>query len=242
MKRYRITLALALALMPLAAFAQEASVKVNARGQDIRPIIHDLFQQAKKSYILDPNTSLTLYLSLNDVDFDEAFALICKTAGLEFEIQNGIYFIKPDPKGPSAVKPKTQPATKPAETKSVPANEPIPVIPPIDVKSNQTTGRTSSTIGSGQKAQSLDKAIVEARITTRLQKVDLRVLAAELSKQSGVQIEVDDKVPAYRLDAYLLKTSLKYALDRITKAAGLNYVFTDRNSILIKNGSASKRS
>jgi len=224
--------------------AQE-SLKVQAKGTDIRHVIHDLFTQSKKSYVLDPNTSLSLFLSLNDVDFDEAFALICKTAGLEYEVQNGIYFIKPDPKGPSAVKPKDTPAsnkTSNPETKKPVVPDTLPPVPPLDTKPTPSSTKTSSTIPTGQKAQPLDKQIVEARITTRLQKVDLRVLATELSKQSGVQIEVDEKVPAYRLDAYLLKTSLKYALDRITKAAGLNYVFTDRNTILIKNGSAPKGS
>ena len=53
------------------------------------------------------------------------------------------------------------------------------------------------------------------------------------AKQTGVTIEIADTVPDYRVDTYLNKTSLKYAMDRITEAAGLEYKFTNRNSILV---------
>jgi hypothetical protein len=56
---------------------------------------------------------------------------------------------------------------------------------------------------------------------------------AELSKQTGVKIEVDPSVPAYKLDAFLIRTSLRYALDQVGAAAKLLYKFTDTNTILI---------
>ena len=43
--------------------------------------------------------------------------------------------------------------------------------------------------------------------------------------QAGIAIEVDPTVPGYKLDAYLINTSLKYALDQVTEAAGLKYRF-----------------
>lgn len=254
---------LALAAMPFAALAQ-ATVKINARGLDVRPIIHDLFDQVKKNYVLDPNVQLTLYLSLNDVEFDEALELVCKTAGLQYEVQNGIYFIKADPKGPAAAKPVEKPATKPVEKplekpieKSV--DKPKTVATPIESKPKTTfvakprTGEDPLTVVppiNGKPAAkpleepkgTLDKSVLNKRITTRLQKVDFHALVGELSRQSGVKIEVAEDVPAFQLDAFLRRTSLKYALDRITKAARLNYVFTDRNSILIQSGSAAKGS
>lgn len=270
MKSHRLFLFLALAALPYFGMSQASqTVKVSARGTDVRTVVHDLFTQGKKNYILDPNVELQLYLSLNDVEFDEAFELICKTAGLTYEVQNGIYFIKADPKGPSHVKPapaKTEPKaeTKPLpkpDTKTDPKPEvktqpkapikeatakprdpgdPLSTVPSVGGKPVVVPAKTAA--APTVPHQTLDQSILSKRVTTRLQKVDLRDLAAELSKQVGVQIEVDPSVPSYRLDAYLLKTSLKYALDRIAKAAGLNYIFTDRNSILLQNGTASKRS
>lgn len=250
---------LALAAMPFAALAQ-ATVKINARGLDVRPIIHDLFDQVKKNYVLDPNVQLTLYLSLNDVEFDEALELVCKTAGLQYEVQNGIYFIKADPKGPAAAKPAERPAAKPVEKPlEKPVEKPKTVAIPAESKPKTTfvakprTGEDPLTVVppiSGKPAAkpheepkgTLDKSVLNKRLTTRLQKVDFHALIGEFTRQTGVKIEVAEDVPAFQLDAYLRRTSLKYALDRITKAARLNYVFTDRNSILIQSGSAAKGS
>lgn len=242
----RLALLLCLSL-PFTGFAQE-SVRVTARGTDVRPVIHDLFQQAKKSYILDPDVAMTLYLSLNDVEFDEAFELICKTAGLSYEVQNGIYFIKADPKGPSF---KPQPVKAPMKVETTPATsksavvpnrksaDPLPMVPTLDGKPVVLPAKANSVV---HKPQFLDKSVLAKRVTTRLNKTDIRVVMQAIAKQSGVNIEVDSQVPGYRIDAILLKTSLKYALDRITKAANLNYTFTDRNSILITNGTAPKGS
>lgn len=250
MKLHRLICVAILASAALTAIAQDAqTVKVSAKGDDVRAVVHDLFQQVKKNYILDPEVKAQIFMALNDVEFDEAFELICKTAGLTYEVQNGIYFIKStaakpkqDPPAKSEP-PKTEPAktTKSETAKSVPTRDTLPPVPPLG---DLTTVPPANSAGKpiGQKSQILDKSVLAKRITTRLEKVEIRALAAELTKQTGVQIEVDSAVPAYRLDAFLLKTSLKYALDRITKAARLNYTFTDRNSILIQNGTASQRS
>ncbi len=259
----KLLIVLALAALPIAGFAQATHVKVTARGVDVRPIIHDLFDQVKKNYVLDPNVQLQLYMSLHDVEFDEALELICKTAGLTYEVQNGIYFIKADPKGPAAKpveKPVVKPADKPADKPKVqstpiekpiaPAAEPRPkvvfnnkprtaedplmVVPPVNRKA--VVKHTEAPKGT------LDKSVLNKRITTRLKKVDFRALVIELERQSGLKIEVDDAVPQFQLDAILRRTSLKFTLDWISKAARLNYVFTDRNSILIQSAPAPKGS
>jgi hypothetical protein len=268
MRITRTLLIATLAILPLAVFGQEATtnVSVNARGTDIRPVIHDLFEQVKRNYVLAPDVKLTIFLSLHDIEFDEALMLICKNAGLTYELQNGIYFIKVDPK--SAVKqdsqsaPKIDPKPNPApltdltktnppktspsksETKSNPVlqksrnpEDPLTVVPSLNGKPAPADTKTTN-VSKG----TLDKSVLAKRITTRLQKVDLRDLAATLTDQTGILIEIAPDVPAYKLDAYLLRTSLKYALDRVCRGAGLNYIFTDRNSILLQNGSTSKRS
>ena len=61
------------------------------------------------------------------------------------------------------------------------------------------------------------------RVTTRLPKADLRAVFAAFSTQTGIGITVDESVPRYRVDAYLKATSLKYALNEVTRAAGLTW-------------------
>ncbi len=70
-------------------------------------------------------------------------------------------------------------------------------------------------------------------ITTRLAKADIRRVFAAISKEAGIPISVDQTVPQLKLDAFLQKTSLKYALDEITGAAKLRYRIVDKKSILI---------
>ena len=73
-----------------------------------------------------------------------------------------------------------------------------------------------------------------SKITTRLSRADIRRVFQEFQSQSGVIIEVDKRVPDYKIDAFLVSTSLKYSLDVITRAAGLIWVKTDNKSILIQ--------
>lgn len=80
----------------------------------------------------------------------------------------------------------------------------------------------------------LPTTVLNKIVTTRLAKVDLRALALELGKQAGLTIEIDKDVPAFKLDAFLIKTSLKFGLDEITKAAGLEYIFTENQTLLIR--------
>lgn len=62
------------------------------------------------------------------------------------------------------------------------------------------------------------------RVTTRASRAPLAEVLASLGAQAKVTIELDSKVPAYRIDAFFIKTSLRYALDRVCKAADLRYV------------------
>ena len=167
------------------------SATVSSKGQDVRDVLHDLFTQAKKSYVIEPNTHFALYLSLNDIDFDEALQLICKTAGLKYELQNGIYFVSRD----HTAQPTPAPAAKP-------------------------TGK-------------LSPLVLRKKVSLKAQKLDIRDLFKAFSEQTGLAIEVDPKIPAYKLDVLLHGTSLKFALETVCKAAGLTYRFTDSLSIEI---------
>ena len=104
----RLVLILALALTALSALAQNApsdkgsaiqTVSVSSKGQDVRSVLSDMFNQEKKSFVIEPNIHFALYLSLNDVEFEEALDLVLKTASLKYELQNGIYFISKDKSG-----------------------------------------------------------------------------------------------------------------------------------------------
>ncbi len=171
-------------------------VTIASNGKDIRGILFDLFTQAKKSFVLEPNTHFVLYLALTGVEFDEALEIVCHTAGLKYELNNGIYFLSKDATQPAVVKPEIKAEPKPL---------------------GQVTERE-----------------LQKKLTTRLSKTDIREVFAEFARQSGIAIEVDKKVPAYKVDAFLIDTSLKYALDVVTRATGLEYVKTENRTLLIK--------
>lgn len=173
-------------------------VTVSSKGQDVRSVLFDLFSQAKKNFVLEPNTRFVLYLALAGVPFDEALEIICHSAGLKYELTNDIYYIS---------KIDVASFTKPTN--------PAPVTVP------KVLGKLTD--------QDLQKTV-----TTKLSRADIRQVFTEFSSQSGVTIEVDKKVPAYKVDAFLVKTSLKYALDVVTKAAGLTIVRTDNKTLRIE--------
>ncbi len=172
------------------------TISVTAKGTDVKTILGDLFAQAHKNYVIQPETYFALHLTLDKVDFDEALMIIEKLANLKIELQNGIYYVG------RAIKPK----------------------PTVDA---------NHTLAPVKPAGTLPKTVLTKKLTTRSSKVDLRELFADISKQTGVVIEVEKSVPAYKLDAFLINTSLKYGLDEITQAAGLAYRFTDSLSIEI---------
>ena len=81
---------------------------------------------------------------------------------------------------------------------------------------------------------------LDKKVTTRLSKTELTAVFAELGKQTNIRIEFAPGIPAYKLDAFLIGTTLKYALETITKAAGLEYVLTERMSIMIQKPEANR--
>jgi type II secretory pathway component GspD/PulD (secretin) len=211
-----LTLSLAVSAQQSETTGGESGVKlvtISSKGEDVRSVLHDLFQQAGYSFILEPNVRFVLYLSLNEMEFEEALQLVCKTASLKFEIQNGVYFVGPAPRRAA-----TNPPSGSAEAKEASA-------PPQS--QIQAPGKA------GTKQGKLPETVLSRKLTTRLEKVPLRDLFAEVSEKTGVLIEIAPGVPAYKLDAILTNVSLKYLLDNVTKATKLNYRFTENYSIEI---------
>ena len=185
-----------------------ALVTVSARGTDVRAVLHDMFKQAGKSFVLEPNIRFYLYIALANVEFEEALRLICKQASLQIEVQNGIYFIN-KPSAPAA-------AVKPSVVKAAFETKPAP------------KGR-------------LPESVLNKKITTRFDKIDFRLFLSNLTQQTGVQFEIAPNVPNFKLDAYLIGTSLKFGLDRICKAAKLKYDFTEDLTIAITRAEPANR-
>src|SRR5262245_25895291 len=96
--KYVLLLSL-LALTPMAHSMQDEqsdgikTVSISAQGADVRTVLGDLFTQADKSYVIAPNIHFQLHLALKDMEFEEALNIVCKTASLKYELQNGIYYI-----------------------------------------------------------------------------------------------------------------------------------------------------
>jgi len=78
---------------PVVTSKETGLISVSSKGGDVRDVLFDLFDQSKKSFVLEPSVRFTLYLSLRDVEFEEALELICATAGLEASQDNGVYFV-----------------------------------------------------------------------------------------------------------------------------------------------------
>ncbi len=178
------------------------AVTISSKGADVRGILHDLFAQAGKSYVLEPNVRFVLYLNLTNVPFDEALEIVCQLAGLQYDLENAICYVA-----------KKRPVTKPAPTAPISSNH---------AKSE-----------SAQPRGPLPKAVLNKRLTTRFAKTEIRAVLAEITRQTGVPFDIAPQVPAFKLDAYLLNTSLKFALDTIANATGLEYAFTNHATIRI---------
>lgn len=165
-------------------------VSISAKGADVRGVIHDLFTQAKQSYVLQPGVQFALFLSLENFEFEQALHIVCRQAGLRFEIDNAVYYV-------SRAKPTIAPAIPPAPKGM------------------------------------LDKTVLARTLSLKVAKTDIRLVFAEIGKQTGVKLEVDKAVPAFKLDCTLTKATLHVALDKITQATNLKYRLTEESSILI---------
>ena len=190
------------------------TVSVSANGSDVRTVLHDLFGQTKQNYVIEPSVRYSLYLSLEKVEFDEALAIICHLAKLKAEKQNGIYYVSGETSAVTPEGPTPQTKVKPKDPAPTPQDAPPAV--------TQTTLKTK-------------------HVTMRMAKTDIRRVFAAISKEAGISIVVDGSVPQCKLDAFLEKTTLKYALDQIAGAAKLRYRIVEKQSILIYSDETENR-
>jgi hypothetical protein len=186
-------------------------VTVAARGNDARQVLTEIFLQAKKSCVIQRNIHSELYLTLEKTPFDQALQIVCKQADLTFDTQDGVYYFYSS---------QTRAATSQVARISKPKAEAVVLQPKTIAPPAAPVGRLSA-------------SVLNRRVNTRLAKAPIRSVLEAFGKQAGVTIEVDPQVPAYKLDAFLLNTSLRYALDQVTRAANLIYRFTDHRSILV---------
>lgn len=171
-------------------------VTIASKGASVRDVLFDLFDQSKNNFVLQPNTHFILYLSLSGVEFEEALNIVCNVANLDYNIDNGIYFIG-----------KMKAGTTKHITVTVPDPKPKP------------------------KLGKLTAGELNKRITTRFRKTEITKVFEAMTKQTGIEIIVDKDVPLFRIDAYLIDTSLEYAMDVIIRATGLKYTLTDDKQI-----------
>lgn len=168
----------------------EIFVNVQAKQSDVRDVIHDLFDQAKQNYVIDPNVHYVLWLNLTHVDFEQALSIICHEAHLKYEKRDGIWYVS------------VQPTPAMIEAQKITTQTEEAKLPPTPHFTDRYLAK---------------------RVTTRLKHQPIRIVFASLSRQAGIPIFVDAKIPNYKVDAYLMKTSLKYALLKLDEAAGLKY-------------------
>lgn len=196
---------------PSAVTVEGSRVSISAKGDDVRSVLFDLFRQSGQNFVLDAGVRWVLYLHLEEVGFQEALDIVVENAEIGYELKNGVYYI-----GKNRPKPSAKPAVQPKPTTQP---KPTPAQPEHSAPAKVTD------------------ADLQKHLTTRYSVTPIRKVFEEFSRQTGIKIEVDASVPDYKLDAYLIDTSLKYALDVICDAAKLRWVKTDRGTILIEKAS-----
>lgn len=72
-------------------------------------------------------------------------------------------------------------------------------------------------------------------INVKLTKVTFKELLKEFTSQTGIDFVIAHDVKEFKLDAELKDKSLKYALDLITKQAGLQYYALNSGAILVEH-------
>ncbi len=248
---------LALCAISLSVFAQTQTVKIKSRGEDIRTVIDTIFEQTGKQYVLETNYHQTLYMNLDGITFQKAIEIISNVSDMEFEEKQGIWYIhkRAVSSGHSFVPATVKaPSMVPATKVSKPVTTKIPVKTKAPAKSttaNSTTAKPTtktqiqkpvtqktetagqgftSMVPTGAKPSTLN---TNARITVQLKKMDIREVFAEFGRQTNIEIEFDEAVPNYKLDASFYNTTLKFALDKVCKVAHLKYSITPNSTIRI---------
>jgi hypothetical protein len=231
-------LLLAALALPLATFAGQVKdqtkdqtidkddipISITAKGTEVRTVLASIFEQEKKQYVMEPDLHFAVFLSIEKVEFHRALDIVCTLANIQVTLKDGIYFVH---------KPRN------AEVKPVPTKQTLtpakPAVAPPTLKPATPTPKPAAPLGPVPASSLL------RHVTTRLSKADIRSLFTELGRQTDVKIVVAPGVPGYKLDAYLINTSLKFALNKITEAAGLEWSTPANHTILITDPNVAAR-
>lgn len=192
-------------------------ISISSKGDDVRSVLYDLFRQTGNNFVLDSGVRWALYLHLEKVTFEQALSIVTQNSEIGYEIKNGVYYIGKNRKTvkPTDTKPNPNPENKPT-----PSSETKPVVKPAESKPAEPKHVSDSDL--------------QKRLTTRYSVTPIRKVFEEFTRQTGIKIIVDENVPNYKLDAFLIDTSLKYALDVICDAAKLRWTKTDKGEIKIE--------
>ncbi len=194
MKKFLLT-ALVLGLS-VAAFAQNMTVRVKAKGDDLRVVLASIFEQTGQQYVVQTSARQSLYLSLDGVTLDYAIEVLTEIADVEFEKKSGIWYVR---------------SKKPVVKTQAQGFAPV-----------------------AMAAAKIDPLILDKKVSTKLTKTSLKDVFAAFAKQTGTTIVIDKNVPLYKIDAFMYNTSLKFALERICKAAGLKYELAPGKTVRIR--------
>ena len=195
MKKFLVS-ALLLAIS-VVALAQNMTVRIKAKGDDLRVVLASMFEQTGQQYVIQTSARQGLYLSLDGVTLEYAIEAISEVADLEFEKKAGVWYVR---------------------TKK-------PVI---------HTQAQSFAPAAAAVTLKIDPSILDKKVSTKLTKTSIKDVFAAFAKQTGTTIVIDKDVPLYKLDAFMYNTSLKFALERICKAAGLRYELAPGKTVRIR--------
>jgi hypothetical protein len=219
----KLILATVLAALTICASAQ-SKVNIKSKGEDLRQVIASIFEQSNQQYVLETTVRQSLYMSVDNISFEKAIEIISNVADLTFSKKDGVWYIN------------TRRGSKMTAKITPPANSTKADVQKPDTTKTSAKQQTAAQGFATEKeapkttAKTLD---LTKRLTTKLQKTDIREVFAEFGRQSEVQIEVMSSVPDYKIDAFMFNTSLKFALDRVCTAAGLKYEITPGKTVRI---------
>lgn len=218
MKLSNKLIAIAVASVALTCGAVAQTIQIKSNGDDLRKVIASVFEQSKQQYVLETNIHQYLYMSLDAITFEKAVEILSNVADLKFEKKQGIWYINRRIKMfiPSMNAQKTA-STKGTESKG------------SETKSTKTKQSTAAQgFATPEPKKTTSTMELNQKLSTRLTKTDIRDVFDEFSKQTKVEIVVDASVPHYKIDAFMFNTSLKFALERVCKAAGLKFTISGK--------------
>ena len=179
------------------ALAQNMTVRIKAKGDDLRVVLASMFEQTGQQYVVQTSARQGLYLSLDGVTLEYAIEVISEVADLEFEKKAGVWYVR---------------TKKPVIHTQAQGFAPVATV----------------------TAAKPDATVLEKKVSTKLTKTSIKDVFAAFAKQTGTTIVIDKDVPLYKLDAFMYNTSLRFALERICKAAGLKYELAPGKTVRIR--------